>query len=225
MRVLVGCESSGRVRDAFAALGHDAWSCDLLPCKAGGKHLQCDVLTVLNQNWDLGIFHPMCTYLTGSAEWAFADPDFDRWPGVGYHQKVKPGTLTGQARRDARQQAIEFVDRIRESRVPRKCFENPVGALSSRWRQPDQIVQPYEFGDDASKKTCLWLENLPKLKPTSRVQGRFVTDPRSGKLVERWSNQTDGGQNRIPPSNDRWSIRSVTYAGIANAMAEQWGTL
>lgn len=189
----------------------------------GAKHLQCDVLTVLDRDWDLGIFHPTCTFLTCSAEWAYKDPDFARYPGVGYHQKVKPGTLTGQLRREAREQAIEFVLKLRDSGIPRICIENPVGVLSSRWRPGNQIIQPYEFGEDASKKTSLWLIGLPLLRNTRRFVGRFVTDPRTGKTVERWSNQTDGGQNKLTPSEDRWAVRSVTYPGIAEAMSSQWG--
>lgn len=223
MRVLVGCECSGRVRDAFAKLGHDAWSCDLLPCPTGGQHLQVDVLTVLDRDWDLGIFHPTCTYLTCSAEWAYKDPDFERYPGVGYHQKVKPGTLTGADRREAREQALEFVYRLRDCGIPKTVIENPTGVLSTEWRSPDQIVQPYDFGEDASKGTALWLNGVPCLQPTKRIQGRIVKDPRTGKLVERWSNQTDSGQNKLPPTKDRGAIRSLTYPGIAAAMAQQWG--
>lgn len=221
MRVLVGCECSGRVRDAFAALGHDAWSCDVLP--SAGNHLQCDVLTVLDSRvWDLAVFHPTCTYLTCSAEWAYKDPDFVRYPGVGYHQKVKQGTLTGSARREARENAIEFVFKLRDSGIPKMAIENPVGVLSSRWRKPDQVIQPYQFGDDASKATCLWLTGLPELRPTERFNGRLITDQLTGKTAERWSNQTDGGQNKLGPSDERSSSRSVTYQGIANAMADQW---
>jgi len=129
MRVLVGCECSGRVRDEFAKLGHDAWSCDLLPCPTGGQHLQVDVLTVLDRDWDLGIFHPTCTYLTCSAEWAYKDPDFERYPGVGYHQKVKPGTLTGSVRREAREQALEFVYRLRGLRHTENGDREPDGGV------------------------------------------------------------------------------------------------
>jgi hypothetical protein len=221
MRVLVGCECSGRVRDAFAALGHDAWSCDLLPSVNGGKHLQCDVLSVLGDGWDLAVFHPTCTYLTCSAEWAYKDPDFDRYPGVGYHQRVKPGTLVGQARRDARQQAVQFVARLAGCGIPRIAIENPIGVLARKLRPADQVIQPYQFGEDASKATGLWLQGLPTLRPTERVPGRFVTY--NGKQVERWSNQTDSGQNRLTPSAERWAVRSVTYPGIAKAMASQWG--
>lgn len=223
MRVLVGCESSGRVRDAFDRLGHDAWSCDLLPCESGGKHLQCDVLTVLGDHWDIGIFHPTCTFLTNSAEWAYKDPDFVRYPSSGYHQILRSGTLFGDARRKARERAIEFVYKLRDSGIPRIAIENLIGTLSTRWRKPDQIIQPYDFGEDASKATALWLIGLPCLQATRRIPGRMVVCKKTGVVVERWANQTDGGQNRVAPSDSRWRVRSVTYRGIADAMALQWG--
>lgn len=215
MRVLIGCECSGRVRDAFIALGHDAWSCDLRPTETLGPHITGDLLDVLGDGWDLGIFHPTCTYLTNSAEWAYG-------PGP-YHQKVKPGTLVGEARKQARREAVAFVETLWKAPIPSVCIENPVGALSRLFLPPSQYIQPYDFGDDASKKTCLWLRGLPILKPTKRFPGRWVTDPRTGKSVERWGNQTDSGQNRLSPSDSRWAERSVTYQGIANAFASQWG--
>lgn len=217
MRILIACEKSGIVRDAFAALGHDSWSCDTQPSERPGNHLQCDVLTILNRRWDAMIAHPECTYLTNSAAWAYKDGP--------YHMRVKPGTLVGAARRRARADAVDFVFRLRDSGIPKIAFENPVGHLSAAWRKPDQTIQPYEFGDNASKATCLWLIGFPKLiiDPAKRYPGRWVTDPHTGKLVERWENQTDGGQNRLPPSADRSARRSKTYIGIARAMAEQWG--
>lgn len=201
MRILVGCECSGKVRDAFIALGHDAVSCDLLPSDRPGPHIQGDLLEVLDQGWDMGIFFPPCTYLCGS----------------GMH-------WTTRGLRDPRltEDALEFVRRILAAPIPRKAVENPVGAISSRIRKPNQIIQPWQFGDDASKKTCLWLENLPPLVPTKIIPGRLVTLP-SGKVVERWANQTDSGQNRLGPSEDRWKERSETYTGVAQAMAAQWG--
>lgn len=201
MRILVGCECSGKVRDAFIALGHDAVSCDLLPSDRPGPHIQGDLLEVLDRGWDMGIFFPPCTYLCGS----------------GMH-------WTTRGLRDPRltEDALEFVRRILAAPIPRKAVENPVGAISSRIRKPDQIIQPWQFGDDASKKTCLWLENLPPLVPTKIIPGRLVTLP-SGKVVERWANQTDSGQNRLGPSEDRWKERSETYTGVAQAMAAQWG--
>lgn len=201
MRILVGCECSGKVRDAFIALGHDAVSCDLLPSDRPGPHIQGDLLEVLDRGWDMGIFFPPCTYLCGS----------------GMH-------WTTRGLRDPRltEDALEFVRRILAAPIPRKAVENPVGAISSRIRKPNQIIQPWQFGDDASKKTCLWLENLPPLTPTKIIPGRLVTLP-SGKVVERWANQTDSGQNRLGPSEDRWKERSETYTGVAQAMAAQWG--
>lgn len=222
MRVLVGCETSGNTRNAFRKLGHDAWSCDLLPAVDNSRfHIQDDVRNVLHLSWDIGIFHPDCTYLTGSAAWAFNDPDYDKYPGVGYHQKVKPGTLVGEQRRVAREDALSFVRFLMTyDKIKRRAIENPVGAIS-RLMKPTQYIQPYDFGEDASKKTCLWLFNLPPLVPTKKVPGRMVMY--NGKMVERWSNQTDSGQSNMTPSDDRWSKRSVTYPGWSRAMAHQWG--
>jgi hypothetical protein len=158
MRVLVACEYSGRVRDAFIAAGHDAMSCDLLPTEATGNHYCGDVRDVLGDGWDLMIAHPPCTYLTVAAEWAYKEVQTKR---------IKPGTLIGQARRDAREEAIAFVMMLANAPIERIAIENPVGVLSTSWREPDQFIQPYEYGDDASKKTCLWLKNLPRLAPTA----------------------------------------------------------
>ncbi len=158
MKVLVACEYSGRVRDAFRALGHDAMSCDLLPSEATGPHYQGDVLDIIRDGWDLMIAHPPCTYLTISAEWAYKEEQT---------KKMKPGTLIGAARHAAREEAIKFVLAIAAAPVERIAIENPIGVLSSRWREPDQFIQPYEYGNDASKKTCLWLKNLPRLAPTA----------------------------------------------------------
>ena len=198
-------------------MGHDAWSCDLLPCEKPGNHTQGDVLPLLGEGWDMMIAHPPCTYLTVSAEWAYKDPDYDRYPGVGYHQKVKPGTLVGEARRQARRESIAFVKSLRDSGIPKIAIENPVGSLSSAWRKPNQVVQPWQFGHDASKATCLWLIGLPPLKSTLEIAPRIA----NGK--KRWGNQTDGGQNKLTPTDDRWALRSLTYQGIADAMARQWG--
>jgi len=224
MDILIGCESSGVSREAYRRLGHNAYSCDLLPADDGSPyHLQGDLFSFLtHRKWDLLQAHPPCTYLTCSAEWAYADPDYDRFPDVGYHQKVKPDTLTGEARRAARDEAVAFFLTIAMSGIPHICIENPVGVMSSRWRKADQYVQPYLFGDDASKNTGLWLVNLPPLtiKPENRCAGRIVTH--NGKQVERWANQTDSGQNRLSPSADRWKDRSKTYSGIADAFATQF---
>lgn len=214
MKVLVACEYSGRVRDAFLALGHDAMSCDLLPTDSPGPHHQGDVRDVLGNGWDLMIAHPPCTYLTASAEWAYNDVQ---------KKKIKPGTLIGAARRQARQEAIEFVMSLANAQVERIAIENPVGVLSTAWREPDQFIQPYEYGDDASKRTCLWLKGLPRLKPTLLAPPRLASSDDGRSYTLRWSNQTDSGQNKEPPAEDRWKIRSTTWAGWADAMARQWG--
>ncbi len=198
MKVLVACEYSGRVRDAFLALGHDAMSCDLLPTDAPGPHYQGDVQDVLGQRWDLMIAHPPCTYLASSGlHWNKRQPD----------RAVKT------------EAALQFVMALLNAPIERIALENPIGCISTRVRKPGQVIQPWQFGDDASKATCLWLKNLPPLKPTKLIPGRLVNGKR------RWANQTDSGQNRLSPSADRWKKRSETYQGIAAAMADQWGSL
>lgn len=193
MRVLVGCEFSGAVRDAFAKLGHDAWSCDLLPAETPGNHFQCDVLEVIDKKWDLAVFHPPCTYMAVS--------------GLHWNKRV-PG------RAEKTLESLEFVRRLMAAPIHRIAVENPVGCISSAIRRPDQIIQPWQFGHDASKATCLWLKNLPPLRPTNVLPG--------GRSARR-ANQTPSGQNRLGPSPDRWKLRSLTYPGIAEAMASQWG--
>ncbi len=209
MKVLVACEFSGTVRDAFIALGHEALSCDLLPTETPGPHYQGDVLDILEDGWDLMIAHPPCTFLTISAAWAFTDGP--------YHQKIKEGTLVGSARRRAREEALAFVSLLLDAPIPRIALENPIGCISSRIRKPEQIIQPHQFGHDASKATCLWLKGLMPLRATENFPPRMVGDR------PRWSNQTDSGQNKLSPSTDRWAARSLTFPRIAKAMAEQWG--
>lgn len=211
VKILVAYERSGTVREAFRARGHHAFSCDLAPAEDGSDyHFRKDALYMARTlPWDLVIAHPPCTYLTGSAAWAFKDGP--------YHQKVKPGTLVGAERRRARDLALREVCELMALPVPRIAIENPRGFIGSMIRKPDQTIQPYQFGEDASKATCLWLKGLPLLQPTERVAGRMV----DGK--ERWANQTDSGQNRLTPSDRRAIDRSRTYTGIANAMADQWG--
>lgn len=227
-------ETSGVVRNAFRRHDHDTRSADFLPSEDGSDdHYQGDVFEVLERLkrrcwWpDLAIFHPDYTYHTLAGAWAFNDPDYDRYPGIGYHQKIQPGTLVGAARRRARESAIADVERIAALPIFFKAMENPKGTIPTRTSlgQPTQVIQPYEFGDDASKATCLWLWNLPPLKiePDLRVSGRFVVH--NGKTVERWANQTDSGQNRLSPSEDRWNNRSRTYDGIAAAFVRNWGHL
>jgi len=243
MRVFIGCETSGMARNAFAALGHDVLSCDLLPAEDGSdRHIIGDIFATLDalarRGWtpDLGILHPTCTFHTLSAAWAFNDPDYDRYPGVGYHQKVQPGTLVGAARREARELAEADVERIKA--LPfKKAIENPRGTIPTRTSlgNPIDVVQPNEFGHDASKETCLWFfdENgnpMPSMAlprdPAKRVVGRMVEWPRgSGIMVERWGNQTDSGQNNLSPDGERWKERSRTFPGISNAMAATWCSL
>jgi hypothetical protein len=219
MRVIIMGETSGRVRDEFLARGHDAWSCDLLPTKAPGPHIQGNAFDHAAEGWDLAIIHPTCTKLTVAAAWCFYHPEDKHLP----MQERRPHPDFPDRRREQDQAAEDFMRFVRVP-IKKKCIENPVGVMSTRYRKPNQIIQPYQFGDDASKKTCLWLEELPPLVIPPRFTwcgGRMVMH--NGKLVERWSNQTDSGQNRLGPSEDRWALRSETYPGIARAMAENWG--
>lgn len=197
MRVLIACEFSGTIRDAFLKRGHEAWSCDLLPTESPGQHYEGDVRDILDDGWDLMIAHPDCTYLCSS--------------GLHWNKRV-PG-------REAKtQKALEFVRELMNAPIPRIAIENPTGKIGTAIRKADQYIQPYEYGHDASKRTGLWLKNLPLLKPTEYVEPRIV----GGK--KRWGNQTDSGQNRLGPSEDRWKLRAATYEGWARAMAKQWGT-
>lgn len=193
MRILVACEFSGIVREAFKAKGHDAWSCDLLPTEIPGQHIQGDVLEILNDGWDLMIAHPPCTYLSVS--------------GLHWNGRV-PG------RAEKTEEALTFVRALMNAPINHIAVENPVSCISTRIRKPDQVIQPWYFGEDASKKTCLWLKNLPLLKETNRLPGDEKT---------RRGNQTPNGQNKLGPSPDRWKERSRTYKGVAEAMATQWG--
>lgn len=181
MRVLVACEYSGAVRRAFRERGHEAWSCDLLPAEDGGPHYQQDVLEVMCWGWDMMLAFPPCTHLASSGA---------RW----WKDKVRE-----------QEQAIAFVDCLANAPIRLIAIENPIGKLSSAWRKPDQIIQPWQFGHGETKATCLWLKGLPKLVPTDIVEGR---EQRVWKM---------------PPSPDRWKERSRTYNGIAQAMAAQWG--
>lgn len=197
MNVLVACEFSGRVREAFRKKGHNAWSCDLERALDGSCwHYEEDVLRCLVTGaWDLVIAHPPCTYLCSS--------------GLHWNKRISE-------RAEKTAEAVEFFVKFIRC-APKVCIENPVGIMSTLYQKPDQIIQPYQFGDDASKSTCLWLQGLPKLQPTNYVEPRLV----DGK--KRWGNQTDSGQNKLGPSEDRAALRSITYQGIADAMAEQWG--
>lgn len=251
MKVLVGCEYSGVVRDAFIRRGHDAMSCDLLPTESSGSHYQGDIRDVLGDGWDLAIFHPPCTYLSVS----------------GMHWTTR-GLRDPQLTEDA----LDFVRLLMSAPIPRIALENPISVISSRIRKPDQIIQPWWFGDDASKKTCLWLKGLAPLVPTSPhpprgwklvkfssdfldaegepedcpdcgidfgdcdcygptqdgieykvIDGFLFGRPEGDAGKPTWGNQTPSGQNKLGPSPDRWKERSRTYPGIAEAMASQWG--
>jgi site-specific DNA-cytosine methylase len=193
MRILIACEYSGKVRDAFAKRGHYAMSCDLLPTDAPGNHYQGDIFDIIDDDWDLMIAHPPCTYLSVS----------------GMHWTTR-GLRDPQLTIDA----LEFAQRLLDAPIAKIALENPVSIISTRIRKPDQIIQPWQFGHDASKRTCLWLKGLPLLMPTDVLPGDSKT---------RRANQTASGQNKLPPSKDRWKIRSATYQGIADAMAAQWG--
>lgn len=217
MRVLVGCECTGTVRDAFRARGHEAYSCDLLPNKSGSNeyHIQGDILDVLRrkEHWDIFIVHPDCTYLTCAAEWCYKDIELQT-------KKLDPQKLYGKARREARLIALQFVRDIEKesAHIPKFCLENPgYNKINTVIRKPTQFIQPHEYGHDASKKTGLWLRELPLLKGTKTINPRWVNG------LPRWGNQTDSGQNRLPPSKDRWLLRATTYPGWADAMADQWG--
>jgi site-specific DNA-cytosine methylase len=193
-RVLVACEESQAVTIELRRLGIRAWSCDIEPCSGGHPewHIQGDVLEMLNEGWDMMIAFPPCTHLAVS--------------GARYFE---------QKRKDGRQQqGVDFFMALAVAPIERIAIENPIGIMSTTWRKPDQIIQPYEYGHQESKKTCLWLKNLPALKPT-----KLVDLPKRGY----WNNQTPSGQNNIGPSEQRAKLRSKTYPGIAKAMAEQWG--
>lgn len=227
-RFLIGYSACPLTLAAFEAAGVDVWTCDLLPSRGRpDRHLQCDVWEVARDRWTAALFHPMCTYLTVSAAWAFADPDFARYPGKGYHQRVKPGTLTGAARREKREEELANFRRLLELPYP-KAIENPAPSfVSDAIRPPDQTIHPHQFGDDASKRTGLWLDRLPRIRPTAFAKPpthpAHGTDLLGDPIVARWSNQTDAGQNRLSPGEDRWLERSATYPGVAAAMGAQWG--
>lgn len=223
MKVLVACEESQAVTTELRKLGHEAFSCDILPCSGGHPewHLQMDVFEAIAlKKWDLLIAHPPCTYLSSS--------------GLHWNKKRPERALQTL-------DALEFVRKILNCGIPKIALENPVGCIGTQIRPSDQIIQPYNFGDDASKQTCLWLVNLPLLTPTKSIQPRLVCCGETleeglgkygcpnceGKNIarKRWANQTNSGQNRLSPGPNRAKLRSKTYPGIARAMAEQWAGL
>jgi hypothetical protein len=199
MKVLVACEESGTVREAFRKLGHDAWSCDLVASRdASPYHYMQDVLEVLSLGWDLLIAHPPCTYLSNSGA---------RW----LHDTRYPNRMGD------REKAVDFFMKLRNASVDKIAIENPVGHLSTAYRKPDQVVQPWMFGDDASKGTCLWLKNLPLLVPTNIISPTKIVTSK-GKSFDKWWYETCK-----LPLKERAKVRSKTFQGIADAMAEQWG--
>ena len=182
MRVLIACEFSGIVRDAFTKRGHDAWSCDLLPTESPGPHIQDNIKHFyMDEPWDLMIAFPPCTHLSVSGARWFKD------------------------KQEEQKQAVEFFMYLANAPIPKICIENPIGIMSTHYRKPDQIIQPWQFGHGETKATCLWLKNLPPLQPTDIVPGR---EPKT-----HWA----------APGKDRWKTRSRTFQGIASAMAAQWG--
>jgi site-specific DNA-cytosine methylase len=211
MKVLIACEESQAVTKAFRELGHEAFSCDILPCSGGYPewHYQQDVFEVIDKGWDLMIAHPPCTYLSVSgARWLYN----------------KDGSIN-EERKKNQIEALDFVKALMNSNIPKIAIENPISVISSNIRKPDQIIQPYWFGDSASKSTCLWLKNLPKLKPTNIVsKGEFFTwiDKKTGKEKRQpqWYAEIfiQHGLNK----EQRRTLRSKTFEGIAKAMAEQW---
>jgi hypothetical protein len=191
MKILIACEYSGRVRDAFIAQGHDAISCDLLPTERAGPHYQGNVLDILNNGWDMMIAHPPCTDLAVSGAAWFAKKRAD----------------------GSQQKSIEFFMALANAPIPRICIENPIGIMSTLWRKPSQIVQPWMFGHPESKATCLWLKGIPLLISTKNVKAEMELLPRNKQMRMHY----------LPPSPNRWKIRSETYQGIADAMASRWG--
>lgn len=192
MKVLIGCEYSGIVRDAFIAKGHEAMSCDLLPTESPGPHYQGDIFDVIDYPWDLAIFHPPCTDLAVSgAAW------------------FKAKQMNG-----SQQASVSFFMRLvrRSEHIPKVAIENPVCIMSTLWRKPDQVIQPWMFGHPESKATCLWLKGLPVLKESNNVYEQFEKLPKDEQQKMHY----------LPPSKDRWKLRSATYPGVADAMANQW---
>ncbi len=210
MKILVGCEFTGIVRDAFKKIGHDAWSCDLLPTEIPGQHIQDDVLKHLNEGWDMMVAHPPCTYLAVSGMNWYYHPEDRQLP----KEQRRPHPLYPN-RRDDQKKAIEFFMALINAPIDKIVLENPIGIMSTKYRKPDQIIHPYMFGHEASKPTCLWLKGLPTLIPTNIVsKGEFKTC-KSGKRGAAWNWW-------LPRTSDRWKVRSRTFQGIADAMSNQW---
>jgi len=205
MRILVACEFSQIVTKAFRKRGHEAFSCDLLPTEGNQAwHIKDDVLKHLDDGWDMMIAHPPCTYLSNA--------------GIRWFNEKKYGNQAKERKR-LRLEAFNFILKLSNANIEKICIENPVGWLNSHWRKPDQIIQPYQFGDTESKRTCFWLKNLPLLRPTEIVKPKIYAYYKKGKKKGR----PIYGNHYLKVSPDRWKKRSRTYPGIAEAMADQWG--
>jgi len=203
MKILIACEFSGVVREAFRKKGHDAWSCDILDAEDNSPyHLKMDAVKALQeQDWDMLIAHPPCTYLTVTGNKWFKPEYATRFPD----------------RQKNRVEAIEFFMEFAKTNISKVCIENPIGIMSTNWKKPDQIISPHQFGHMEAKKTCLWLKNLPLLKATNIVEPEYTTY-KSGKRMATWY------ANAIKlPKDERMKVRSKTFQGIADAMADQWG--
>jgi len=205
MKVLVACEYSGRVRDAFIKQGHEAMSCDLVPTDSFGPHYQGDVMDIINDGWDLLIAFPPCTYLTLTGNKWFKPEFADRFP----------------KRHQQRKDAVDFFMKIANMPIPKIAIENPIGVMSRIYRKPDQIIQPWQFGFPTTKATCLWLKGLPTLKPTNIVDKGEVVISKSGNRMSKWYYETSKLSLK---DGARAKARSVTFQGVADAMADQWGT-
>jgi len=206
MKILIACEESQRVCEAFRKKGHESYSCDILPCSGGHPewHIQGDVLEHLNENWDMMIAHPPCTYLSNA--------------GIGWFNEEKYGDKA-RLRKENRLEAFEFVMKLANAPIEKIVIENPVGWLNSHYKKPTQIIQPYYFGDEESKRTCLWIKGLEPLKPTKIVKPKIYAYYKRGKK----KGKPIYGNDYMKFSEDRGMIRSKTFQGIADAMADQWG--
>ena len=214
MKVLVACEYSGIVRDAFIKKGHESISCDLLPSESNlGKHYKGDVKDILDDGWDMMIAHPPCTYLAVSGARWFYHPEDKHLP----YEERRPHPLHPN-RKQLQEEALNFIKLLMKAPIEKIAIENPVGVISTKIRKPEQIIQPYMFGHSESKKTCLWLKNLQPLQPTNIVEEEERVVYASGKSMPRWY----ADAYKLPPE-ERWKVRSATFPGIAKAMAEQWG--
>ena len=213
MRVLVACEYSGIVRDEFLKLGHDAISCDLLDSESDfGEHYKGNVLDIINDGWDMMIAFPPCTYLTVTGNRWFYHPEDKHLPT----DKRRPHPKHPD-RRELQKQALSFVSNLLNANIDRIALENPIGAISSNIRKPDQIIHPYQFGHDTAKSTCLWLKNLPILRYTK------IVEPKSFKMGDGKNYNKLHYETFNLPVQERWKVRSATFLGIAKAMADQWG--